>query len=181
MKAGEKLEFLAANNAGRVYVAGAEKSDLLRVDARTAAITARWPIPDCKSPHGLAVDATRGRVFVGCVNAKMMVVDARTGRVVAELPIGLGNDAVAFDPIRRRVFSSNGRDGTISVYAQVSPDKYEAMARITTAVSARTMAADQKSGRLFVVAADTDPSATPGGRPRIRPGTVRMMIFDPVN
>ena len=108
------------------------------------------------------------------------MVDARSGRVVADLPIGLGNDAVAFDPVRKRVFSSNGRDGTIRVYRQVSPDRYAAMTPIATAVSARTMAVDAKSGRLFVVAADTDPNPTPGGRPKIRPGTVRMMIFDPV-
>ena len=180
IKAGEKLEYLAPDRAGYVYVAGEEKSDLLKIDARTAAIVARWPTPDCKSPHGLAVDAVGGRVFVGCVNARMMVVDARGGRVVAELPIGLGNDAVAWDPVRRRAFSSNGRDGTVSVYQQVTPDKYVAMAPITTAVSGRTMDVDARSGRLFVVAADTDPSATPGGRPRIRSGTVRILIYAPV-
>lgn len=181
IKAGEKMEYLAADNAGHVYVAGEAKSDLLKIDARTATVVARWPTPDCKSPHGLAFDQAGQRVFVGCINAKMMVVDAQSGWVAAELPIGLGNDAVAFDPVRRRVFSSNGRDGTVSVFRQASPDKYEAMPTINTAVSGRTMAVDARSGRLFVVAADTDPSATPGGRPRIRPGTVRMMIYDPVS
>ncbi len=180
INAGEKIEYLAADKAGHVYVAGAANSDLLKIDARTATIVARWPTPDCKSPHGLAYDQASERVSVGCVNAKMMVVDARGGRVVADLPIGLGNDAVAWDPVRRRVFSSNGRDGTVSVYRQITPDHYEAMPTIVTAVSARTMAADPRTGRLFVVAADTDPSATPGGRPRTRPGTVRMMIYDPI-
>lgn len=183
IKAGEKMEYLAADQSGHVYVAGEANSDLLKIDARTAKIVARWPTPGCKSPHGLALDQAGGRVFIGCVNAKLMVVDTRQGRgqgrIVAELQIGLGNDAVAWDPVRRRVFSSNGRDGTVSVYRQVSPDRYEAMVPITTAISARTMAVDARSGRLFVVAADTDPSATPGGRPRIRPGTVRMMIYDP--
>ena len=180
INAGEKMEYLAADKAGHVYVAGEANSDLLKIDARTATVVARWPTPDCKSPHGLAFDQAGERVFIGCVNAELMVVDARGGKVVAELPIGLGNDAVAFDPVRRRVFSSNGRDGTVSVYRQVSPDKYEALPSITTAVSARTMAVDARSGRLFVVGADTDPNPMPGGRPKIRPGTVRMMIYDPV-
>ena len=180
VKAGEKLEYLAPDATGHVYVAGAGNSDLVKIDARTAAIVARWPTPGCKSPHGLAVDAKGERVFMGCVNAKMMVVDARSGRVVAELSIGLGNDAVAWDPIRQRVFSSNGRDGTVSVYRQMSPDKYEAMSTITTAVGGRTMSVDPRSGRLFVVAADTDPSTVPSGRPRVRPGSTRLMIFDPV-
>lgn len=180
INAGEKMEYLAADRSGNVYVAGEAKSDLLKINARTAKIVARWPMPDCKSPHGLTFDQKGERVFIGCANAKMMVVDTQSGRVVADLPIGLGNDALAFDPVRRRVFSSNGRDGTISVYQQLSPDKYESMASITTAVSARTMAVDTRTGRLFVVAADVSPSVTPGGRPGIRPGTVRMMIYDPV-
>lgn len=177
---GEKMEYLAADRAGHVYVAGEAKGDLLKVDPRTAKVLARWPMPACKSPHGLAIDQKGGRVFMGCANGRMMVVDTGTGRLVADLPIGLGNDAVAFDPVRRRVFSSNGHDGTVTVYQQTSPDRYQATEPIRTAVSARTMAVDPRSGRLFVVAADTEPNATPGGRPRIKPGTTRVMIFDPV-
>jgi DNA-binding beta-propeller fold protein YncE len=126
------------------------------------------------------LDEAGQRVFMGCANAQMTVVDTHSGHVVAELPIGAGNDAVAFDPVRKRVFSSNGRDGTVSIYRQLSPDKYEALASIKTAISARTMAVDARTGRLFVVAADGALSVTPGGRPSIRPGTARMMIYDPI-
>jgi hypothetical protein len=99
--------------------------------------------------------------------------------MVAKLPIGLGNDAVAFDPVRRRVFSSNGRDGTITVYQQQTADHYVALAPIETKVSARTMSLDPKTGWLFVPAADTDPSPTPGGRPQVRPGTLKVLVFAP--
>src|SRR5439155_14676316 len=117
-------------------------------------VAARWPTPDCSSPHGIAVDNQAHRVFMGCVNNVMMVVDTNTGRTVATLPIGRGSDAVAFDPVRRRVFSSNGRDGTITAYQQVSPDRYIALPLIQTTVSARTMDVDPKTGRLFVAGAD---------------------------
>ncbi len=175
---GEKLEYPAADGSGRVFVAGEEKGDLVVVDARAARVVAHWPAPGCASPHGLAVDRTSHRAFIGCVNAKMVVLDTGSGRVVATLPIGLGNDAVAFDPVRRRVFSSNGRDGTVSVYRQVTPDRYEALPTIPTLVSARTMAVDPRTGRLFVVGADTDANPA-GGRPRVRSGTLRVLIFDP--
>ena len=180
IQAGEKMEYGAADGRGLVYVAGNGNKDLLRIDARTDAITARWPTPDCTSPHGLAYDPAGRRLFMGCVNAKLMVVDATSGRVVTELAIGRGSDAVAFDPKRRRVFSSNGLDGTITVYQQRTPDAYEALAPVTTAVSGRTMDVDPATGRLFVAAAQTDPPATPGGRPRPRPGTLSLMMFDPV-
>lgn len=173
------MEYAAADGRGLIYVAGNQNRDLLRIDARTNAVTARWPTPDCTSPHGLAYDVASRRLFMGCVNSKLMVVDATSGRVVTELAIGRGSDAVAFDPKRRRVFSSNGLDGTITVHQQRTPDTYEALAPVTTAVGGRTMDVDPATGRLFVAAAQTNPPATPGGRPRARPGTLRLLMFDP--
>lgn len=178
IKVGEKMEYAVAGD-GVVYAAGEEKSDLVRIDTRTNRVTAHWPTPDCKSPHGLAYDPAAKRLYMGCANAVMMVVDAVNGRVVAALPIGRGNDAMAYDPSHHRVFSSNGLDGTLSVYQQVSADSYRPLDPIPTKVSGRTMAVDPVSGRLFVVAADTDPPAAPGARPKARPGTLAVLIFDP--
>lgn len=178
IKAGEKLEYAAADGHGSVFVAGEANGDLVKIDARTNRVAAHWPAPGCTSPHGLAVDARLHRAFMGCANSVMAVLDTRTGRMVAKLPIGSGNDAVAFDPVRKRVFSSNGRDGTISAYQQQSANDYVALAPIQTVVSARTMSLDPKTGRLFVAGADTDPSST-GGRPTVRPGTLRLLIFAP--
>jgi DNA-binding beta-propeller fold protein YncE len=180
IKAGEKMEFAVGDGEGVVYVAGEERRDLLKIDARTNTVVARWATPDCASPHGLAFDRAGRRLFMGCVNSLMMVVDADSGRVVAKLPIGSGSDAVAWDPKRKRAFSSNGRDGTITVYQQTSPDAYRPLEPVSTAVSARTMAVDPQTGRLFVLAADTDPPATPGGRPRPRSGSLKLLLLDPV-
>lgn len=178
--AGEKLEYGAGDDAGNIYVAGEEKGDLVKVDARANRVVAHWPAPGCTSPHGLAVDKASHRAFIGCANAVMVVMDTDNGRVVATLPIGRGNDAVAFDPKRKRVFSSNGVDGTISVYHERTADSYEPLEPIVTQVSGRTMDVDASTGRLFVAAAETDPSPTPGGRRRPRPGTLKLLIFDPV-
>lgn len=179
IKTGEKLEYAVPDGHGSIFVAGNGAKDVLKIDARSNKVSARWPTPDCTSPHGIAVDTRAHRVFMGCVNNLMMVVDTDSGRTVTELPIGRGSDAVAFDPVRRRVFSSNGRDGTITGYQQVSPDRYEALPTIQTTVSARTMDVDPKTGRLFVAGADTSPSPTPEGRPSVKPGSLRLMIFEP--
>jgi DNA-binding beta-propeller fold protein YncE len=176
---GEKVEYIVGDGRGSIYVAGEANKDLVKIDARSNRVVAHWPTPDCESPHGLAVDTRAHRAFMGCANSVMMVVDTNSGRLVAKLPIGLGNDAVAFDPVRKRVFSSNGRDGTISVYQQQSRDHYVALAPIKTLVSARTMSVDPTTGWLFVPGAETDPSPAPGGRPKVTPGTLRVMIFAP--
>jgi DNA-binding beta-propeller fold protein YncE len=178
IKAGEKLEYGEGDGHGSIYIAGVTTGNLIKIDARTNGVAARWPVPGCTSPHGLAVDARTDRIFLGCANSVMAAVDGNSGRLVATLPIGRGNDAVAFDSARRRVFSSNGRDGTISVFQQVSPDRYVALPTIPTPVSARTMSVDPRTGQLFVAGADTAPAA-PAGRPSVRPGTLRLMIFEP--
>jgi hypothetical protein len=76
----------------------------------------------------------------------------------SSLPIGRGNDAMAYDSIRHRVFSSNCLDGTVSVYQQRSPDHYAALNPIKTELTGRTMSLDPETGRLFVAAATAIPA-----------------------
>lgn len=176
---GGKLEYAATDGMGSLYVAGVEKRDVVRVDTRTNTVTAHWPIADCLLPHGLAVDAKGRRVFVSCENQKLVVVDADNGKELASAPIGRGTDAAGYDPSHKRAFSTNGMDGTLSVIARSGPDAYETVATVPTAVSGRTMDVDPETGRVFIAAADVDPSPTPGGRPKARPGTLKLLFLDP--
>jgi len=177
---GGKLEAGIAAGDGRVFVEGAEKREVLVVDGRTNKVTARWAIPTCVSPHGVAFDAAGHRLFASCVNAQMVVLNSDTGVVVATVPIGRGTDSAAWDPKRKLAFSSNGLDGTISVIAQKTPDSYAVLDPIPTALSGRTMAIDPATGRLYVAALDVTAPATPGARPTPKPGTLHLMFFDPV-
>ena len=178
--AGGKLEAGVAAGDGRIFVEGAEKREVLVIDARSNKVAARWPIPACANPHGVAFDPAGHRLFASCVNGQMVVLNTDSGAVVATVPIGRGPDSTAWDPKRRLAFSSNGLDGNISVISQKTPDSYVALAPIPTALSARTMAIDPASGRLYVAALDVTPSATPGARPTPKPGTLRLMFYDPV-
>jgi YVTN family beta-propeller protein len=176
---GGKLEAGVLGDGHRLFVEGAGKREILVVGTADNRIAARWAIPACESPHGAAVDNVGHRLFVACVNGKLQVLNTQTGAVVATLPIGKGPDSAAWDPKRKLVFSSNGQDGTISVIRQKTPDSYVALAPIKTAPSARTMDLDPVTGRLFVAAADVEPAATPGARPKAKPGTFHLMFFDP--
>ena len=176
---GGGLEYAAADNHGALFVAGAEKRDVVKINTRTNTVDAHWPIADCASPHGLAVDTEARRVFVSCVNHVLVVVDTDNGREVASVPIGGGTDAAAFDPRRKLIFSSNGLDGTLSVILEKDPDTFLPVATIATSVSGRTMSIDPATGRLYIAAADTDPNPTPGGRPQPRPGTLKLLFLDP--
>jgi len=183
---GGGMEYAVAGGDGKVYVNGAEKKEIVRIDAKTNAIDARWPIPGCTSPHGLAIDPAGHHLFVTCVNKQMTVVDTTTGSVVATLPIGQGTDAAAFDPARKRAFSSNG-DGTLTVVADKGANSFSVAETVPTRVTGRTMGIDPASGRLFIAAADIDPKApVPAGpngrpgRPRPIPGSLKLLFLDPV-
>ncbi len=156
--AGGGLEYAQPGDDGKIYVNGAEKKEIVRIDVKTNTVDAHWPIPGCTSPHGLAVDTSAHRLFVTCVNKVMTVVDATNGSVVATLPIGQGTDAAAFDPVRKRAFSSNG-DGTLTVVAEKGPNTFAVAETAATRVTGRTMGIDPVSGRLFIAAADTDANA----------------------
>ena len=158
INAGGGLEYAVSGNNGKLYVDGAEKKEIVRIDTATNKVDAHWPIPDCTSPHGLAIDTKAQRLFASCVNSVLTVVNAQSGAVVATLPIGKGTDGAAFDPVRKLIFSSNF-DGTVSVIREVSPDKYQALDSIKTQVTGKNMTIDPASGRLFVAVADIDPNA----------------------
>jgi DNA-binding beta-propeller fold protein YncE len=182
---GGGLEFGVADGKGKLYVNGADKQELVRIDTKTNQADAHWSIPTCKSPHGLAIDAETRRVFTSCVNGVMLAIDADNGKVIATLPIGQYTDAAAFDPVRKRVFSSNG-DGTLSVYAEKDANTFVALPTVQTQRGARTMALDPASGRVYLATSDIDkidPPATPGGRPHVSwvPGSFKLLILDPTN
>jgi YVTN family beta-propeller protein len=177
---GGKLEYAVADDRGRLYVNGADKKEIVRINTRTNKVDAHWSISNCTSPHGLAIDTEKHRLFSSCANNLLVVVNADNGAVIASLPIGAGSDAVAFDPKRKRVFSSNGRTGDLTVIEEQSADRYAVLGSIKTQVTARTMALDPDTGRLFIAGADVDATAQPtNGRPKLVPGSLKLLILDP--
>jgi hypothetical protein len=88
---------------------------------------------------------------------------------VATPDIGQGPDACAFDSKRQLAFSPNGRDGTLTVIHEETPDRFSVMATVPTQMGARTMALDAKTGRLFLVTAEFAPPAPGTDAPRRRP------------
>lgn len=177
------LEAAIPDGKGNLFVDGAEAHDIVKIDTQTNAVTAHYPMPGCQRPHGIAVDAQTRRVFATCVNKVMIVVDADSGANVATVPIGGGSDGAVFDPARKLAVSSNG-EGTVSIVQEKDANTFVPLPSVTTAQSARTIAIDSATGRLFLPAATIskiDPPDTPGGRPHVTfvPGSLKLMVFAP--
>jgi DNA-binding beta-propeller fold protein YncE len=164
-----KPEF-AVSDGGRVFVNIEDRAELSVIDTRRAKLVATWPLAGCEEPSGLALDAKKQRLFSVCANGRLVVTDAKSGRHVAEVAIGQGPDAVAFDAERALVLSSNGEDGTLSVIHQDDADHYSVTATVPTQKSARTLALDPVSHRVFLAAAEFEPTPVPAaGQPKARP------------
>jgi DNA-binding beta-propeller fold protein YncE len=169
---GGRPEFAAADGQGHIYNNLEDKSELLQIDTQKLTITARWPLAPGESPSGLAMDREHRRLFVGCHNKMMAVVDADSGKVLATPAIGQGVDANGFDPESQVAFSSNG-DGTLTIVHEDSPEKFSPVASVPTQRGARTMALDLKTHRIFLVTAEFGPAPAPtADQPRSRPQAV---------
>lgn len=166
-------EFAVADGKGHVYVNLEDKSELVALDSKKLAVVSRWPLAPCEEPSSLAMDMEHRRLFVGCRNKQMAIVNADTGKVVATVPIGQGVDAGAFDPATQLAFASNW-DGTLTVVHEESPDKYTVVANVPTALGARTMALDPDTHKIYLVTAEYQSGST--DRRATVPGSFKLLV-----
>jgi len=157
-----KPEFAASDAKGKIFVNIEDKSELTAIDPSKLEVTAKWPLAPCEEPSGLSIDRKNRRLFVGCGNKMMAVVDADSGKVLATPAIGDGVDATTFDAETGLAFASCG-EGVLTVVKEESPDKFSVAENVPTQPGARTLALDAKTHNIFVVTAQfgPPPAATP--------------------
>ncbi|HEY3950348.1 YncE family protein [Phenylobacterium sp.] len=174
IEVGGDLEAAAADGAGKVFVNVENKNEVVAVDIMKKSVLAHYPLTGCEGPTGLAYDAADKLLIAAC-SASTDIVDARTGQVVQTLATGRGADGVAYDPKQKLAFVPAGRDGTLSVIKVAGGGKAAIVETVQTQVSARTIAVDERTGRVYLPAAKYQP-ATGGGRPGIVPGSFEVLV-----
>ena len=174
---GGKPETAVSNDAGKLYVNIEDKNEIVVVDIKTLTVEAHWPITPGEEPTGLVIDKKTNRLFAGCGNKYLIVVNSSTGAIIDKLPIGDGCDGVAFDMNTKNIFTSNG-EGTMSVFHEKSADNIETIATVTTKRGARTITADQLTHLIYLPTADFEPQTNPPqGRPKMIPGTFQVLVI----
>jgi DNA-binding beta-propeller fold protein YncE len=178
-----KPEFSRADGRGNVFVNIEDTAELARIDAGTASLRARWALPQCEQPTGLALDAAHRRGFSTCGNQILAVTNLDSGQSVASVPIGKGVDGGEFDPATQNIFSANG-EGTMTVVRELGPDQYTVLQTLTTQRGARTIALDTSTQRLYLPTAQLSPAAAatpdnPRPRPTPVPGTFVVLVVQP--
>lgn len=176
-----KPEFAASDAKGEVFVNIEDKSELTVIDPSKLEVKTKWPLTPCTEPSGLAIDRKNRRLFVGCDNKMMAVVDADSGKVLATPAIGEGVDATAYDDETGLAFASCG-EGVLTVVKEDSPEKFSVVENVKTEPGARTMALDTKTHNVFTVTAKfgPPPAATadnPHPRRTILPETFEVIVL----
>ena len=167
-------EGAASDGKGKLFVNNERKSTMQVVDAKTMKAIASWPLAPCEGPTGIAMDRTSGRIFAGC-DKTSVVVDATTGKVVAPIANGDGVDALGWDQSQKLIYIPAGKDGTVTVVHEDSPDKYTVVATVQTMRGVKTIAVDPIKHMAYgfvpeygpAPAPDPNappPAAAPGGR-----------------
>ena len=165
---------------GLIYVNLEDKAEVAVFDPKSLEVKKRFSIGVAATPTGLAYDARTNRLFIGARKEPLMVVmDAVTGKVITSLPIGAGVDFAGFDPATRLIFFSCG-SGNISVFHEKSADEYVDAGPIRTQPSAKTMAFDPKTGKIFLPAAEyLETPAADSSKPPVRtvkPGSFAVLV-----
>jgi len=180
IKVDGKPEFAVSDVRGEIFVNIEDKSEIMALDPNKLAVKSRWPLAPCEEPTGLAIDRKHRRLFSGCSNKLMAIVDADSGKLISTLPIGEGVDATAFDPDTGLAFASCG-EGVLTVVHEDSPDKFSVAENVPTKRGARTMALDPVRQRIFLVTAEFGPPPAPTAgqthpRPTILPDSFVVLV-----
>jgi DNA-binding beta-propeller fold protein YncE len=175
-----KPEFAVSTGVGEIFVNLEDKSEVLKLDPKNLKVENRWSLAPCEEPSGLAMDIKNRRLFAGCDNKMMAIVNADTGKVITTLPIGDGVDANGFDPDNDLAFASCG-EGVLTAVSEETPDKFRVAQNVPTERGARTMTLDAKTHQIFLVTAKfgPPPAATadqPHPRPTILPDSFEVLV-----
>ena len=177
---GGKPEYSAADGKGKVYVNIEDTNEVVELSSRTLREIQRFPLDSCVEPTGMGLDAEKHRVFSGCHNNIMAILDTKTGKV-STLPIGSNVDGNGFDAGVGLAFSANG-DGTLTVARETSPESFEVVDNVSTQRGSRTMAIDPKTHHIYLPGAQFEQPKEPAQvgikqRPVMIKGSFEILVI----
>ena len=155
-------EQAATDGKGHLYIDIEDKNSIAVVDATTMAVTAKYDVSSKGGGcAGLALDAKNGILFASCRDKNnMIILSAKDGKILADLPIGKGSDGAAFNSATMEAFSSQG-DGTLTIVKENSPTSFVVEQTVKTPVRAKTLTLDPKTGKIFLITAEFGEMAPP--------------------
>ena len=169
-------ESIAVDGKGQLFLAIADKNEIVTIDTKKLVVKNRWAITGCEVPKSVALDVKNKRLFVGCRNRLLAVMDAGNGRTISTIPIGERVDTTVFDPATKMIFNSCG-DGTVYIIHEDSPDKFSLVEIVQTLPGAKTMAYDSATKQFFLPVAENFQAADAATGQKAMAGNFVLLIF----
>jgi len=132
---------------GRAF-ANTWKDETLAVDLNSRSIVSRWP-NGCSGSRGLTFDPDDTRLFVGCKEGKLTVLDASSGKQLGSASSGDGVDIIAYDAKLKHAYLPGARSATMAVIAIEATGTTRVLETAHTAPGAHCVASDGQ-GKAFV-------------------------------
>jgi DNA-binding beta-propeller fold protein YncE len=130
----------------KIFVNLASIGQIAVIDRNSRKIV-NWKLEQAGTNFPMALDEAHRRLFVAARKpARLLVLDMDTGKEIASLPGAIDTDDMSFDADRKRIYVTSG-EGFIFVYQQIDPDRYQRIAKIPTAIGARTSAYTGQVGK----------------------------------
>src|SRR5215469_3883046 len=145
---GEPESFQLEKMGPNIYVNVPDLKQVVVINRGTKEIT-RWPLNGVAHNFPMALDEVDHRLFVGVhMPPRLAVFDTASGRLIAALPSVQDSDDLYFDGDRKRIYMPGG-EGFIAAFQMMAPDHYKLLARIPTAIGAKTAGYYGKQGKGF--------------------------------
>ena len=172
-----KPETAVSDGEGKVFVNNEDKSEIAVVDIKNYKVLNNWLMAPGEAPTGLSIDRNTKRLFAGCDNKLLMVIDATNGKIINKIPIGDGCDGTAFDPSLKYIFASCG-EGVLTVIEETSANDFKVVENVATKRGARTLSVDASTHNIYLPTAELEPNATEGQRPKMLPSTFQVLVLE---
>lgn len=133
----------------RVYVDVQTRDLIAAIDPATDRVIARYALPRaCNDDHSLLLDTQDRLAFVACDgNARLLLLDMRTMRVLSIQKTGDGPDVLAYDAGLHRLYVAS-ESGVVAVYV-LQGRVLKAMGREYLAFEAHSVAVDPATHRVY--------------------------------
>jgi DNA-binding beta-propeller fold protein YncE len=142
--------FHLEKNGKRIFVNVPNSRHVAVIDRDKGTVVTTWKTDLAFGNFPIALDEANRRLFVGCrIPSRLVVLNTDSGDVIAKIEISGDADEVFYDDKRHRIYVVSGA-GKIDIIEQSNPNNYKALARIDTAVGARTGLFVPERDTLFV-------------------------------
>jgi len=158
---GGAMEEARSDGQGKLFVNVEDEKKIAVIDVKAMKVITKFDLDDSAGdPGGLGLDVKNHILFAMCSRPNVCaIVNADDGKALATLPIGNGTDGGGFNPNTMEAFSSNGRDGTLTIIKESSPTNFVVEQTVQTKAGCRTSTLDTKNNHIVVICTERPPEA----------------------